>query len=162
MVPMQITDGTVVAIHYTLKDDDGKVIDQSEDNAPLYYLHGHNNIVEGLEEALTGRSPGDQLDVSVPPEKGYGQRNPALVLEVPRSQLPPDLDPQKGMVLEMSAQGRSVPVTVTRVKLNSIEVDANHQLADCTLHFSVNVHEVRKATGEELSHGHAHSPGHSH
>lgn len=159
---MQITDGTVVAIHYTLKGDDGNVIDQSEEGAPLYYLHGHNNIVEGLEEALAGRSVGDQVDVAVPPEKGYGRRNPALVLEVPKNQLPPDLNPQKGMVLQMNAQGRAVPVTITRVKLNSVEVDANHQLVDCTLHFSVNVHQVRKATKEELEHGHAHSPGHSH
>ncbi len=153
----------VVAIEYTLKGDDGEVIDSSSGGEPLYYLHGHGNIVPGLEEALTGKTVGEEVNVSVPPDKGYGARDESRVFEVPKTSLPNDLKPAKGMVLQMnSGTGGSLPVTIRKVKLHSVEVDANHQLADRTLHFSVTVKDVRKATKTEIEHGHAHSPGHSH
>lgn len=160
---MDVQANRVVAIDYTLKGDDGQVIDSSADGSPLYYLHGHSNIVEGLEQALEGKQVGDVVEVSVPPEKGYGVRDETRVFEVPKTSLPEDLTPTKGMVLQMNAPGGGrLPVTITKVKLKSIEVDANHELADKTLHFSVTIKDVRKATKDELSHGHAHSPGHHH
>lgn len=161
---MKIHADTVVAIDYTLKDDSGTVIDTSVGHDPLYYLHGHSNIVEGLEEALDGKSAGDSVEVAVPPEKGYGTRDEELVFEVPKAQLPKDLSPQIGMRLSMSGEhGQVMPVTITKVKVNSVELDGNHELADKTLHFSVSVKAVRKATKDELSHGHAHgADGHHH
>lgn len=160
---MDVKANCVVAIDYTLKGEDGQIIDSSAGGEPLYYLHGQGNIVEGLEEALEGKKVGDQVEVSVPPEKGYGKRDESRVFDIPFSNLPADLKPVKGMVLQMNApnSGR-LPVTVTKVKLKSIEVDANHELADKTLHFSVTIKEVRKATKDELSHGHAHGPGGHH
>src|SRR5690606_17713133 len=160
---MEVQANRVVAIEYTLKGDDGQVIDTSTGREPLYYLHGHGNIVEGLEEALTGKTIGSQLEVSIPPDKGYGTRDEARVFDVPKSSLPNDMKPTKGMVPQMnSGAGGSVPVTIRKVKLHSVEVDANHELADQTLHFSVTIKDVRKATKAELEHGHAHGPGHSH
>ncbi len=160
---MDVQANRVVVIDYTLKGDDGQVIDSSTDGNPLYYLHGHSNIVEGLEQALEGKQVGDLVEVSVPPEKGYGVRDATRVFDVPKASLPEDLIPTKGMVLQMNAPGGGrLPVTVTKVKLKSIEVDANHELADKTLHFSVTIKEIRKATKDELAHGHAHSPGHHH
>lgn len=161
--PMDVQANRVVAIDYTLKGDGGEIIDSSSGGEPLYYLHGHSNIVEGLEEALEGKNVGDVVEVSVPPEKGYGTRDANRVFDVPKSSLPDGLVPTKGMVLQMNSPGGGrLPVTVTKVKLQSIEVDANHELADKTLHFSVTIKEVRKATKDELNHGHAHAPGHHH
>jgi FKBP-type peptidyl-prolyl cis-trans isomerase SlyD len=160
---MKIRANAVVAIDYTLKGDDGNVIDSSEGHGPLHYLHGHDNIVPGLEEALDGLSVGDTVQVTVPPDKGYGGRNEELVFEVPRQHLPADIVPERGMQLTMSSDdGDAMPVTVTKVMLKSIEVDANHELAGQTLHFSVNVRHIRQATADELAHGHAHGPGHHH
>lgn len=161
---MQISANTVVGIEYTLKDDEGNVIDSSEGGDLLHYLHGHGNIVEGLEGALEGRAIGENLKVSVPPEKGYGVFEEGLVFEVPRERLPRDFDPVKGMQLGMTSdEGHTIPVTIKNVKLKSVTVDANHELAGKTLHFEVTVREVRKASAEELEHGHAHGPhGHHH
>jgi FKBP-type peptidyl-prolyl cis-trans isomerase SlyD len=154
---MLIALDTVVAIDYTLKDDDGNIVDESEPGDPLFYLHGHQNIVEGLEEALTGHKVGDSLQVVVSPEKGYGTRDPQMVFDVPRDQLPDDAEPEVGMEMEMSDEdGMSIPVRISKVDVDSVEVDANHELADQTLHFSVTVREVRKATVTELEHGHVH------
>ena len=160
---MLIASDTVVAIDYTLKDDEGNVVDASEGGDPLFYLHGHQNIVEGLEEALEGHKVGDSLKVTVSPEKGYGTRDLQMVFDVPRDQLPGDVEPEVGMELEMSDEdGMSIPVRISKVSDDSVEVDANHELADQTLHFSVTVREVRKATATELEHGHVHGPGDHH
>lgn len=160
---MRIENDTVVSIDYTLKNDQGEVLDTSEGHGPLHYLHGHGNIVEGLESALGGRSVGDSLDVTVPPELGYGTHSDELVFDVPREQLPKDVTPHKGMELSMTSDdGHTVPVRIRSVKPTSVQMDANHELAGVTLHFHVAVRDVRKATEEELQHGHAHGPGGHH
>lgn len=160
---MQIAADTVVAIDYTLKSDDGEVLDSSDGHGPLVYLHGHSNIVEGLEAALAGHVPGDDIAVTVPPEKGYGVQDAGLVFEVPKEQLPPEIAPMRGMPLAMNGKdGGTVPVRIKAVKLKTVEVDANHELAGVTLHFAVTVRNVRKATAEELQHGHAHGEGGHH
>ncbi|HSC85914.1 MAG TPA: peptidylprolyl isomerase [Polyangiaceae bacterium] len=160
---MQIAKDCAVAIEYTLTDDEGKVIDTSTGRSPLWYLHGHENIVPGLEKALTGKSEGDKLKVSVPPEEGYGTYDESRTFEVPRSELPPTIQPEKGMELTMHGPGgHGVPVVVLKVKLNSVILDGNHPLAGKTLHFEVEVASVRKAKKEELSHGHVHGPGGHH
>lgn len=160
---MTIAKDSVVALHYTLKNDAGDVIDTSEGRDPLHYLHGHGNIVPGLEEALTGKSENDKLDVTVPPEKGYGERDPQRILKIKREQLPPDMEPAPGMMLAMrSPEGYQIPVKITEVAGEEITLDANHELAGATLYFSVTVGSVRPATEEELAHGHVHGPGGAH
>jgi FKBP-type peptidyl-prolyl cis-trans isomerase SlyD len=154
---MEIRRNRVVALDYTLKDDAGSVIDQSG-KTPLYYLHGHSNIVPGLEEALEGRSPGDNVEVSVPPEKGYGARDPNLVQVVPMSRLPAGSKPMKGQRYQVTMGNQARMVTITKVRINDVEIDANHALAEKTLHFAVRVREVRDATRSEIEHGHAHAP----
>lgn len=160
---MQIETDSVVGIDYTLKNQQGEILDSSEGHGPLYYLHGHGNIVEGLEAALGGRSAGDALEVTVPPEKGYGVREAGLVLQVSRDKLPSDLDPTPGVELAMEVEdGLQVPVRIHEVNDDVVTLDANHELAGVTLHFSVQVTEVRRATAEELAHGHVHGPGGHH
>lgn len=162
---MEIAKDRVVAIEYVLKDDAGKVLDQSS-RGPLYYLHGHDNIIPGLEAALLGREAGDEFSAVIAPQDGYGEYDESRTFEVPKSELGPNVNPQKGMVLTMTGPGgMRVPVTVLKVKLSSVVLDGNHSLAGKTLHFSGKVVEVRKAKKEELTHRHAHGHGghgHSH
>jgi FKBP-type peptidyl-prolyl cis-trans isomerase SlyD len=159
---MQIAKDRVVAIHYVLKDDTGKVLDQSS-KEPLHYLHGHGNLVPGLEQALEGHAKGEALDVVVPPELGYGTRRPELVFELPKAQLPSDVPHQKGARVRLrNAEGQAMLATVTKVKLNSVELDGNHELCGTTLHFHVTIVDIRKPTKGELEHGHAHAPGQHH
>lgn len=158
----EVQDDHVVAMHYVLRNGDGNVIDQSDEGSPLSYLHGHKNIVPGLERALTGMKVGEKKEVIVSPEEGYGVKEPEMVLEVPRDQLPPELDPKVGMTISMETDsGHTVPVRISEVSPDHVKLDANHELAGVTLHFAVTIGDVRKATSEELSHGHVHD-GHGH
>lgn len=161
---MKIADDSVVEIDYTLRDDDGDVIDTSAEEGPLHYLHGHGQIVPGLERALLGRVVGDALKISVAPEDGYGPHHADRVVTVPRDRLPSDAEPEVGMVLEGNGpRGESILLRVVEVSGVSVTLDANHPLAGENLHFEVTVRAVRAATEEELQHGHAHGPdGHHH
>ncbi len=159
-----IGDRKVVRFHYTLTDDAGRTLDSSRGGAPLPYLHGQGQIVPGLERAMTGRQTGDRFKVDVAPADGYGERVPLEPQPVPREQLPQDVDIVPGMqfVAEMP-DGRLQPLWVTRVEAGQVYLDPNHPLAGQTLHFDVEVTEVRDATDEELAHGHPHGPdGHHH
>lgn len=152
----------VVSMHYVLKDGEGTVIDESRDQ-PLPYLHGHQNIVPGLERELTGTPVGESKSVVVTPEDGYGVREEQLVLTVPRDQLPAEMTPEIGMTVGMETdQGHTVPVRVTEVQADHVKLDANHELAGVTLHFEVKIDSVRPASSEELQHGHVHGPGGHH
>jgi len=152
----------VVTLQYTLRDEQGAVIDSSSGRGPLSYLHGKGNIIPGLEKALSGKSAGDKLDVTVAPEQGYGARDERLVQIVPRAKFAQVAGLSPGM--QVRAQGPQGPrlVTVVRVDRDFVTVDGNHPLAGRTLHFSLEVAGVRKATHEEVSHGHVHGPGGHH
>lgn len=154
---MDIQNDAVVTIAYTLKDDDGQVLDSSEDHGDLSYLHGHQNIVPGLEEALEGKGPGESVQASVPPEKAYGVRDEQLLFQVPRERMPDGTELQVGMQFEaQTSSGERQIVTLADVGDEQVTLDANHPLAGQTLHFDVTVNDVREATSEELDHGHVH------
>ncbi|MFD1002840.1 peptidylprolyl isomerase [Ohtaekwangia kribbensis] len=155
---MQITKNTVAAIHYTLRDNEGNVIDTSSGRDPLHYLHGAGNLIAGMEEGLEGKIKGDKFQLKIEPAKGYGEKDPAMIQQVPRSAFG-DQDVRPGM--KFSTNHGNV-VTVTHVGLESVTVDANHELAGVELNFDVEVMEVRSATNEEISHGHVHGPGGHH
>ncbi|HEX5209009.1 MAG TPA: peptidylprolyl isomerase [Steroidobacteraceae bacterium] len=159
---MAITQDSVVTIHYTLKDDAGAVIDSSASGEPLAYLHGHGNIVPGLERELTGHSAGEKLSVRVTPAEGYGEYDKELVQSVPRRALRGIKDVQPGMHLHAQTEAGTRTVTVTRVQGDMVTLDANHPLAGKNLNFDIQIEDVRQATEEELSHGHVHGPGGHH
>lgn len=159
---MAITQDSVVTIHYTLKDDAGAVIDSSASGEPLAYLHGHGNIVPGLERELTGHSAGEKLSVRVTPAEGYGEYDKGLVQSVPRRALRGIKDVQPGMHLHAQTEAGTRTVTVTRVQGDMVTLDANHPLAGKNLNFDIQIEDVRQATEEELSHGHVHGPGGHH
>jgi len=160
---MNITKDAVVTFHYTLRDDNNKTLDSSIGDEPLSYLHGRSHIVPGLEAELEGHKSGDKLKVSVPPEKGYGPHIPEAVQVVPKSELAAVGELQVGAQLQSrSPDGHTVVFTIKEIKGSDVILDANHPLAGQTLHFEIEVTDVRKATKEELSHGHAHGAGGHH
>jgi FKBP-type peptidyl-prolyl cis-trans isomerase SlyD len=154
----------VVGIHYTLKNASGDVLDSSSGDEPMYYLHGHDNIVPGLERKLSGRNVGDKLEVTVQPADGYGERDPRGAQRVPREAFPPGTPLEAGAQLAMrDPSGEVVPFWIAKLESDMVHVDLNHPLAGQVLHFDVEVVSVRAATPEELQHGHPHGPdGHHH
>jgi FKBP-type peptidyl-prolyl cis-trans isomerase SlyD len=156
---MSITQDQVVSIRYTLKDDAGGVIDTSGDGAPLTYLHGHGNLIPGLERELAGKGVGDKVQVKITPADGYGEHDDALVQRVPRRALKGLPNVRVGMRLHAQTEQGPRAVTVTQVTGDMVTLDGNHPLAGQNLNFEVEVTEVRSATAEELSHGHVHGPG---
>ena len=160
---MQVAKNSVVAIDYTLKDDDGEVLDTSEGREPLSYLHGSGGIIPGLERELEGKKAGDETQISIDPADAYGERNEALRQEVPRDQFEEEDDLEVGMQFRVDTNDGPMMITIVNVAEDKITIDGNHPLAGMALHFDVAVRDVREATEEELAHGHAHGPdGHEH
>ena len=158
---MQIAENLVGFIHYTLKNEEGEVLDSSQGQEPLPFVCGANNIVPGLEKALIGKTVGDKLDVVVTPEEGYGDVREELVQNVDRANFQGIDDIQVGMQFMAEAPWGQQPVTVIAIEEDGVVLDGNHPLAGQTLTFSVEVTNVREATEEELSHGHVHEGGES-
>jgi FKBP-type peptidyl-prolyl cis-trans isomerase SlyD len=155
-----VSNGKVVSIEYVLTDRSGNVLDRSEGDRPLVYLHGARNIVQGLEEALEGKAAGDALKVEVPPAKGYGERRKIKPMRILRSKFPETANLERGARFVMQdPQGKPFPIWVTKVQGREVHVTPEHPLAGETLFFDVTIKEMRDATDEEKKHGHAHGPG---
>lgn len=155
-----IENDKAVSIHYTLTLDGGQVVDSSSGKDPLVYLHGHNNIIPGLERELAGKAAGEHLVVRVEPQDGYGVANPQLVQEVPREALQGVDTIEVGTMFQASAEDGSVQmIRVVKIEGESITIDGNHELAGKTLNFDVRVDAIRDGSAEELTHGHVHGPG---
>ena len=161
--PRTVADNTVVTMHYTLKDSDGEVLDSSEGEEPLTYLHGAGNVVPGLERELSGKAVGDKLDVVVQPADGYGEREGPEPQRVPLSDFPEDAGLEEGMeVVGEGPDNETFPLWVVEVGDDYAVLDHNHPLADVTLHFDIEITKIRDASEEELAHGHPHGPGGHH
>jgi FKBP-type peptidyl-prolyl cis-trans isomerase SlyD len=159
-----IQSGKVVDLIYTLKDSHGEELDVSTASEPFVYLHGAQQIVPGLEQALEGLNLGDKKQVTVTPEDGYGVSDPKLKMQVKRDQFPDDAELEIGMQFQVQTEdNESIVFTVESFDEKEVSVDGNHPLADETLHFEVEVAQIRDATEEEIAHGHAHgADGHHH
>ncbi len=155
---MPIENNDVVSMHYTLTDSDGTVVDTSrgQDGEELNFLMGHGNIIPGLEKHMLGKNIGDTFKVEVSPEEGYGLPIPELVQEVPLAAFEGIDNVEVGMRFHAETAQGPVPVQITAVSGESATVDGNHELAGKTLHFDVEITNVRSAAPEELDHGHAH------
>ncbi len=159
---MNISKNCIVTLNYTLTDDENETLDTSVGGEPLVYLHGAQNIIPGLEEALEGKKMGDKFKVSIPAEKAYGEHMEEMIQNIPKNQFPPGQDLQPGMKFQANSPQGPIVLTVVEVGETDIMVDGNHPLAGENLNFDVEVAEVRAATEEELNHGHAHGPGGHH
>ena len=153
---MNIADKHVVSIHYTLTNDAGDVLDTSEGNEPLKYLHGAGNIIPGLERALLDKTAGEELNVTVEPADGYGEHREELIQKVPREAFQGVEQLDVGMRFQAQTQNGPVMVVITDVGEAEVTVDGNHELAGQRLHFAVKIEDVRTANQEELDHGQVH------
>lgn len=155
--------GKVVTLAYTLRDEDGDVLDSSEGDGPLEYLHGAENIVPGLEKALAGKRIGDKLRVVVPPEEGYGEWDEDGVQVLTRGNFPEDMEIEVGLQLVMEDEdGDPVPFWIAEIQGDDVTIDFNHPLAGAKLDFDVEVVGIRAATPTELTHGHPHDEDDDH
>ncbi len=164
---MPIAKDSVVSFHYTVATAEGEHVDKSEEGQPLVYLHGHGQIVPGLEAAMAGREAGEHLDTTVAPDQAYGDYEKELDLQVPLEVFPAEVRTQiqpgfRFKAEHPTAQDREVVFTVQGIEGEHAFVSGNHPLAGKTLQFAIDVVEVRPASADELSHGHAHGPGGHH
>lgn len=159
---MTIQDNKVVSLNYTLRDDDGNILDRCQD-ASFVYLHGAGNILPGLERAIAGKQVGDSVNVSLAPEDAYGARDEAKTQSVPREMFDDSVDIEAGMQFHAEGpNGEHLVVTVVEVDEQSVTVDGNHPMAGISLNFEVEVMGIRDASAEELAHGHVHGAGGHH
>jgi FKBP-type peptidyl-prolyl cis-trans isomerase SlyD len=154
---LTVTDGLVVSLDYTLRLDDGEIIDSSVDREPLEFLQGQGQIVSGLEQELYGMAVDDQKDVEVSPADGYGERDADAIELVARDVFPPELDVRPGIGLRMrDGSGQAMDAYVADVRPDGVLLDFNHPLAGETLFFQIKIAALRPATSDELAHGHIH------
>ena len=164
---MKIAPNTVVSFHYVLRegeaDSEKTEVENSNSGEPTLYLHGSSNILPGLEQALEGKSIGDTLEVSLKPQDAYGLHNPKNVQRVPMKHLvlqgKGKARPRAGMLAQLNTSEGMRSVTIVKAGRHSAEVDTNHPLAGKTVHFDIEVADIRQATEDEIAHGHAHGPG---
>lgn len=143
---------SVVSIHYTLKDDSGAILDSTRlSGKPLTYVQGTDNLLSGLEAELEGKHAGHFMRVVIPPEKGFGVINPAL-MQIVSVELFDGMNLQPGMVFDSQSDNHQIR-TVKEIKNGMVTLDANHPLAGKNLHFDVEIVFVRTATSNEIERG---------
>lgn len=154
--PRTIADDVVVSLDYTLTVE-GKLVDASEENEPIEFIQGYQNIIPGLEKELYGLAVGDSREVLVAPKDGYGEVDPQAIMDIPRSEFPKDIDLQPGLELELQQpDGQVLHAVVQSLNKESVKLDFNHPLAGKELTFRVTVVGLRSASDEEKAHGHVH------
>lgn len=161
--PATVRPDHVVSFHFTLREDDGDVLDTTVGADPLEYLHGHGGLVPGLAAALDGKTVGTKFTIDVPPEEGYGLPKPNATRKIPRHVFPAGELHEGMQFFGPGPTGQPEPIWVVSADERAVEITTNHPMAGYTLHFEVEIVAVRPATAEELEHGHAHGPhGHGH
>jgi FKBP-type peptidyl-prolyl cis-trans isomerase SlyD len=159
---MKIDNNCVVTMHYKLSDEDGEEIYVSEENEPLSYLHGWGELIDGLEKALVDKTAGDEFEVTITPDEGYGDEDPNLLQVMPMDTFN-GVEMREGMELQgKDPEGNFRLLRVIKIEDDNVTVNMNHPLAGKVLKFAVQVESVRAATETEISHGHAHTEGDEH
>ncbi len=160
---MKAEKNKVVTFHYHLTDTADATLDSSRESQPLVILFGHGALIPGLESAMIDHEPGDRFDVTVPPEQAYGLRREDATQRVPKKYFRDAERLQPGMTTVLNTQeGQQRPVKVIKVGSSVVDIDLNHPLAGQTLHFNIEILDVRDAAQEEIAHGHVHEAGHHH
>lgn len=153
---MNIDNNTVATIHFTVCSSDGTQIDSSRNSEPMVYLQGSHFLIQGLEDKLEGKKAGDKFVIDVAPSLAYGERHEELVQVVDKSMFE-GMDVSAGMTFRATTDDGEQSVMILDVNDEEIVIDGNHPLSGLTLNFDVEVIEVRKATDEEVAHGHPHT-----
>ena len=142
----QAKDGDTVKVHYTGTLDDGTVFDSSVGSEPLEFVLGEGSVIPGFEEAVRGMSPGETKTTTIEASNAYGQHETAAVFDVPRSQLPPGVEPEVGQQLGLQhPSGQMIPAVIAEVSDTSVTIDANHPLAGENLTFEIQLVGVEAA-----------------
>ena len=159
---MKIEKDKVVQFRYTLTDSNQQQLEQSDPKVPMGYLHGHNNILKGLENALDGKQKGDSFSITLEAKDAYGDIQPNSEQRIPIKHLQGAKKWKAGMIGAVQTEQGRRQVTVLKAGKFMVTVDFNHPFAGRTLTFDVDVLDVRDATAEEMSHGHSHGAGGHH
>ncbi len=159
-----VADDMVIALDYTLRLDDGEVVDSSAGDEPIRFIQGRGHILPGLERAIAGMAVGEQKAIVLDPEAGYGFYDEEAFQVLPREEFPAEIDLVVGSEVELydEEDDLAIPAFIAEIDDDEVVLDLNHPLAGETLYFDVTVKEIRPATREELDHDHVHHGGHSH
>ncbi|MBC8033704.1 MAG: peptidylprolyl isomerase [Chitinophagaceae bacterium] len=142
----QVKSGDTVKVHYHGRLTDGTTFDSSEGREPLEFEVGSGMVIAGFDNGVTGMAVGDKKTLQIPAEEAYGDKNPEMIVEFPKSQFPEDMEPEVGMSLNMTnGGGQVIPVVIVDVKDESVILDANHPLAGEALTFDIEVVEISGA-----------------
>ena len=156
---MKIEKHTVVQMNYKLTNSEGMLLDTSEGREPLTYLHGKGMLIPGLEKELEGKVENDKFIVNVKAADAYGQKHEEMIHVVPKANFNGDGELKPGLQIQIDTNQGKQMALVTKVEGENVTVDMNHPLAGMDLVFDVEILKIRKATAEEISHGHVHGPG---
>ncbi|MFQ3235742.1 MAG: FKBP-type peptidyl-prolyl cis-trans isomerase SlyD [Paraglaciecola sp.] len=159
---MQITKDTVVQFKYRIRELDGTELENNHGSDPVAYLHGHSNMMPGVEGALEGKSVGGSFTVELEPGQTYGEIQADSEQRIPVKHLQGSKKWQAGMTAIVNTDQGQREVTILKVGKFMVTVDINHPLAGKTLNFELEVVDVRQATADEVEHGHAHGVGGHH
>ncbi|MFC1991316.1 peptidylprolyl isomerase [Chloroflexota bacterium] len=136
--------GNIVQVHYTGKLEDGTVFDSSAGREPLQFTLGAGQMIPGFDKAVPGMKVGESKTVTIPAEDAYGPSRDDMIMEFPREQLPPEINPEVGQQLQMTqSDGRAVNVTITEVSETTMTIDANHFLAGKDLVFDIELVSIQ-------------------
>lgn len=139
----QVKNTDTVKVHYTGKTDDGVVFDSSRDREPLEFTMGQGQLIPGFEKAVEGLLVGESTSVRIPSDEAYGEVREDMIVDISRAQIPPDIQPEVGMVLQMQQpNGMPLNVTVKEVTDETVKLDANHPLAGQALTFDIELVEI--------------------
>ncbi len=140
---VQVKAGDTVKVHYSGFLDDGTVFDSSLEREPFEFTLGQGMVIPGFEDAVVGMGVGDTKTVNIPTDQAYGPYRDELLVAVERSQVPPNIEPDVGMELQIrTPEGTVTNVTITEMDENSITLDANHPLAGKDLIFEIKLVEI--------------------
>ena len=156
---MKIKKDTVVSFRYSLSTANGEFVGATPESEPLVFLHGHGTLIEALENKLVGRSKGDKFEIMALPEEAYGVSNPDLIQTVPKANFEGEENLEVGMQMQVESNMGTQIAILTEIKENDIVLDLNHILAGETLHFDIEIIDVREATASEIEQGHVHKEG---
>lgn len=167
---MVIADDCAVAFHYKLAEvnkegEIGSWLERSSVGQPLWYLHGHANVVPGLEAAMVGKKAGDKIAITIAPDQAYGERQSNSLQRVPIKHLRLTSEQKKlapGMVVGVQTNQGVVNALIVKAGRFNVDIDTNHPFAGRTLHYEVEIVQVRAANAQEIEHRHVHAPGAHH
>lgn len=157
---MQVENDKVIAFHYRLTDEDGKLLEHTRDGDPMLYMHGKGNVFRALEEALEGLGVSDTKNVTLQPEQAYGRRVEGAQQRIPiKHLLTKNKKFKVGDVVRVNTEQGAREAVVLKVGKFNLDVDTNHPYAGKTVTFDIEITDIREADAQEIAHGHPHGPG---